>query len=1150
MIPVDPIVSIVIPVFDKLPFTRQCLDRLARHAASGPSFEVIVVDNASSDGTAAFFADGTRPDLDLVYVRNEVNEGFSRGNNIGARRARGRYLLFLNNDTIVTHGWLQAMVDTAERDPRVGIVGIKQLFPYTNLVHHTGIVFAADGTPRHIYPHVDGSRPHVNRQREYQAVTGACLLIARDLFDACGGFDEGYRNGYEDIDLCLTVRRRGRSVVCCTSGCIYHYGQISETRTDADRANAARLASRWGSTIVSDELTYFREDRADLEREAPAPTRAATPSRDVIYFADDLGPSSALTWVTAALVEALDRLGRRVAIRETSFAGLDAADRRRALARHMVATPPRGGVHIRWSHYRPEHLDLDVGGRVNLELFVINYLFGAPGTEPWDYWLQSVARNGCRKLALSGFCRDVLEQLGVPAADCALVQPGYAPEIDRVDAPPRRSPGRRLLTLTNSHDLERYGTRLLLDAYWSTFTRRDDVTLVIKDYGASSGETALADLLRAHRDRAAVEYVTTFTSKERLIELYKSCDAFVSAHRGEGFGMKILDALACGLPVVAPIFGGPADFLTPDNCLPVSFAMAPVGDCLDTRALRITNQPMWAEPDVQHLGQRLREIVESPDLGRRLGARGRSDVRDRFTWPRAAERLLTFADAALAERTPPRVPRAAEPARETSAYWLGCRVSVVIPTYNRAGTLRRCLDALERQSILPQEFEVVVVDDGSTDDTAAVAAAPRPFHVTYLRQTNAGPGAARNAGLLQAQGEIVLFIGDDIIADPRLLEAHLLAHATRTAPGTAVLGHIDWPRDRPATAVMDYVTGPASLQFAYALIPTRPSLDFRFFYTSNVSLERRFLADAAEDGVLFDPDFTAAAFEDAEFALRLAARGLEIVYEPDAGAVHDHWMDLESFARRELAAGRMAVVFYRKHPWLDEYLQVRWIADWTQAVNDLMDRPDLQARLRAIDAQSAAFLQTFADAAERARAESPPRPDETAASSLHDAVFAVIFDVARTRGKVTEWYASVRDSRKVDLAATLIACARRLEFLSASPDAMRQARGSLAWLERDASSDLEVHVADLDRRLRDAVDGAAAARDAADPGASLRARLAGLERQLARQTPSRLRLLGFLRRADLSIQYRLHRHARRLLPQYHAARGRLRQWLPGRPPSR
>jgi GT2 family glycosyltransferase len=699
---------------------------------------------------------------------------------------------------------------------------------------------------------------------------------------------------------------------------------------------------------------------------------------------------------------------------------------------------------------------------------------------------------------------------------------------------------------------------VLLDAYWSTFTRTDDVTLVVKDYGASSGDTTLRDLIRAGADSARVEYIAEFTSKEKLIELYKSCDAFVSAHRGEGYGMKILDALACGLPVITPLFGGPTDFCNVNNCLPVDFTLAPVGACLDTASLAIANGPMWAEPDPRSLAARLRQVVEAPGDARRLGEHARASVIDRFTWDATARSVIDLIDdhppASRSSRT---TATAAPTPAERSPYWLGCRVSVVIPTYNRSQKLRACLDALAAQTILPQELEVIVVDDGSTDETEVmIRASSYAFPLRYLRQANSGPGAARNAGVRESTGEKVLFLGDDIVADARLLESHLEAHARREAPTTAILGHIDWPPDLPRTSVMDFVCGPSSLQFAFDVIPRLPALDFRFFYTSNISLDRQWLLDAAGDGPIFDPDFTAAAFEDSELAMRLQRRGLEIVYAPEARAFHDHWMDLDGFARREYAAGRMAVVFYRKHPQIDSQLRVRWIGDWTRAVEELSARPELEARLRALDEQTDAFLRSLARTLDElgnlqhhlgvdvlhATGATRARPP------LLDVVFAVVFDVARTRGKVDEWYTDVRDPRKAELAKLLIGCARRLEFLSSTPEETQRLRGTISWLERDVIGGLASRLAALESHL-----GTVSHLPPAIDADALGARLAAIERQLNGGRPraaSRRVVIGWLRRADLSIQYRLHRHARgRFLPHYHAMRGRLKRWLP-KPASR
>ncbi|HEV8310149.1 MAG TPA: glycosyltransferase family 2 protein, partial [Methylomirabilota bacterium] len=131
--PID--VSIIIPVFNKLAFTRQCLDRIWRYTSAARPYEIIVVDNGSTDGTAAYFGQPAGLAGPVRYQRNPTNLGFAKANNIGAHQATGTYLLFLNNDTLPQPGWLEEMVKLAESDEAIGIVGIKQLFPYTNSIH-------------------------------------------------------------------------------------------------------------------------------------------------------------------------------------------------------------------------------------------------------------------------------------------------------------------------------------------------------------------------------------------------------------------------------------------------------------------------------------------------------------------------------------------------------------------------------------------------------------------------------------------------------------------------------------------------------------------------------------------------------------------------------------------------------------------------------------------------------------------------------------------------------------------------------------------------------------------------------------------------------------------------------------------------------
>jgi GT2 family glycosyltransferase/glycosyltransferase involved in cell wall biosynthesis len=1132
-----PDVSIIIPVLNKLEFTRQCLDRIWRNSGHEIAYEVIIVDNASSDGTSDWFANVSAFPRQLRYVRNRHNEGFAKANNTGARLSGSQYLLFLNNDTLVQPGWLAEMLRARRSDKSIGVVGIKQLFPYTNTIYHTGIVFAPGGIPQHLYPHLDASLPQVNKEREYQAVTGACLLIDRSLFEECGGFDEAYVNGYEDVDLCMAVGQRGRKIVCCTGSYIYHYGQISEGRTADDDRNAALFARKWSGRIREDRDDYLARDRADAAR-APrtSASRIQRLAEDCIYLADDLGQGSALTWMNADLALALHDRGVPVFISGAQRSSTLPASTRRRLAPLALQKKPVGGVQIKWSHYWPRHLNLELDGDVNLELFVVNYVFGSPGSEPWDYWLQCLRQNHHEKLPLSEFCKSVLSQVGVPDHQCHVLHPGYSPEIRDVEPPRRPGSSFRFLTVTNSHDLGRYNTLAIIEAYRQMFGPDEDVVLVIKDYGAVSGDPTIRDTIARRTGGPRIDYVGEFTDKRELIRLYKSCDAFVSAHRGEGFGMKILDAMACGLPVITPLFGGPTDYCTAATCVPVELSLVPMGDCLDSRSLTIANRPLWAQPDTRSLAEQMRKVHDEREAAAALGARARETVLDRFSWSHAASRLVEIASD-LRARRPRRSRSRVEPAPSSerqSPYWLGLRVSVIVPTHNRKDKLLACLDALARQSVLPQEFEVVVVDDGSTDGTGEALDSRRfPFDLRVYRQDGGGPGTARNLGIEQAAGELVLFIGDDILADERLLEEHLLAHAANLQPGAAILGRIDWPDSMTPNAVMEYVCGDGMLQFAYTLIPKLATIDYTFFYTSNISLKRQFLLDAADAGVRFDPGFRHAAFEDSEFAFRLTPRGLRIRYAERARAFHDHWMDLDSFAGRELHAGEMAVVYYRKHPGQDEALQVRWVAELTGPAGALLKQPELLHHLEAFDGQTDTLLRAQAASLEElltlgpqlGPGASPALSAERLRAALHN-VLRVIFDVERTRGKVREWFSGVDDPATVRAAQSLGSILRKIEFLNLNAGPLGLP-GTMSPIDTQIIASLRQKIAELE----DA--GAASSLEGLSPARRQ-------VRRAVRRIVASPVILGRLLAADRFVQARLQTA---WLERYQRVRSRIRNVL-------
>lgn len=246
--------SIVIPVRDNASLTRQCVDRLLEPRCA-PDAEIIVVDDASASPTRDLLAGYGEQ---IRVVTHAVNTGFARACNDGALAARGEYVIFLNNDTVPEAGWLAALTSCADRHERAGVVGSKLLYP-DGTVQHAGIVFDHDRYPRHLYVGFPATHPAVNKSRQLQAVTAACMLVRRAAFERVNGFDTAFRNGLEDVDLCLRLGALGYEVHYCHSSVVMHLESVTHGGF-RDRENTRLFRSRWSTRVQPDDLACYAED--------------------------------------------------------------------------------------------------------------------------------------------------------------------------------------------------------------------------------------------------------------------------------------------------------------------------------------------------------------------------------------------------------------------------------------------------------------------------------------------------------------------------------------------------------------------------------------------------------------------------------------------------------------------------------------------------------------------------------------------------------------------------------------------------------------------------------------------------------------------------------------------------------------------------
>jgi GT2 family glycosyltransferase/glycosyltransferase involved in cell wall biosynthesis len=260
-----PVVSIVIPTFNKAEYLYQCLESIL--AYTQVPFEVVVVDDCSQDQTPELLA---RLD-NATWVRNDANLEFIRTSNRGAGLASGRYLLFLNNDVTVTPQWLSTLLATMERYPECGAVQGKLIRPDGTL-QEAGTIIWRDGSALGYGRDDDPFRPEYSYVREVDYCSAACLLVRAELFRALGGLDERYLPAYyEDVDLCFGVRRLGYRVVFQPQVSVFHYefGSRSFARAEAlCRANQPKFARKWAAELEA-QHPHGRVLRARDRRAGP-----------------------------------------------------------------------------------------------------------------------------------------------------------------------------------------------------------------------------------------------------------------------------------------------------------------------------------------------------------------------------------------------------------------------------------------------------------------------------------------------------------------------------------------------------------------------------------------------------------------------------------------------------------------------------------------------------------------------------------------------------------------------------------------------------------------------------------------------------------------------------------------------------------------
>ncbi len=610
-----PSVTIVILCWNRWPLTERCLETLRRNTDLS-AVDVLVVDNGSEDETP----ERLRAIPWIRTIRNERNLGYVRGNNMGIRAADpASDVVLLNNDVEIHQpGWLETLRAAAVSAPDIGIVGCRLVLPNGRLLH-AGTYILPDTMWGQQIGALEADVNQYARLRDVEGVVFACAYVRRAALTALGGLSEDYVSYFEDTDFCLRARKAGFRTLCCGDVTIVH----AEHGSTGDKPGLFR------KIFSKSRKTFSRSWRGALEGRYSR--RLSWQS--IMNFSTGYAMSS------REIVRALDHAGVRVGYEYVYGRGTPfPVPEPEGMSDHLLDVVAARGV-----PRRPDVSVLYGQGDVfhrNRGRYRIGYTMLEVDGFPPD-WVEEA--NAMDEVWVpTRFNREGLLRCGVRKPIHVM---GLGVDVDHFHPGIRehRNPHGDYVFLSNFEWGERKQPELLMRVFNETFRSGDAVLLVCKVMHRD-GTIDLKEQVRAlgldpFGGRIAFVYNRDFSYAE-LGSLYRSADCYVSAGRGEGWDMPLMEAMACGLPTIATDWGAHTEFAHEGICYP----LATRGTIPAQAVCPYYDGFSWADPDPDHLRALLRRLCENREEAAEKGRRAAAEMASTWTWDRAAARIVARLD--------------------------------------------------------------------------------------------------------------------------------------------------------------------------------------------------------------------------------------------------------------------------------------------------------------------------------------------------------------------------------------------------------------------------------------------------------------------------------------------------------------------------
>jgi GT2 family glycosyltransferase len=603
-------VALIVLAWNRWELTRRCLDSLARTELEDA--QIIVVDNGSTDETPQRLAD--RRDCEVVTISR--NLGYVRGNNAGIQAApRNADIVLLNNDLVFGQAdWLKRMRSCAHSARDVGIVGCR-LRSTDGRLAHAGTYVMPDTLLGQQIANGEKDVSQYTDRRNVEGVVFACAYLRRELVDALAGLPEEYESYFEDTDVCLRAQELGFRVVLCGDVTLTHeeHGStrgLPGVRDEVFKKSRRAFESRW---------------RKKLERRY----------RQRVVWQSSMNLMGGYSVSSRAVLEALEEAWVHASYRYVYGPGTpyplpepEAAPTHRLHVVRNRRLPWRPPVSVVFGQGDVFHRNL---GRYKVG-FTMLEVDGFP--KEWskqaqrmdEVWVPNeLNRDGLRAGGLKRPIHKI--PLGV---DTHYFHPGGVAH---------RSPNEELVYLSVLEWGERKAPELLLQAFSEEFSVKEPVRLVCKISNRDRALSVREEIrkLGLSSSGGRISYLFNMDIPHcQLPALYRSADCFVSTSRGEGWGMPLLEAMACGLPAIATDWGGHQEFFDERVGYPLRIrgTVPAVARCPYYEGHR------WADPDPEHLRHLLRWVYEHREEAAERGSRAALEASQRWTWESTARAIV------------------------------------------------------------------------------------------------------------------------------------------------------------------------------------------------------------------------------------------------------------------------------------------------------------------------------------------------------------------------------------------------------------------------------------------------------------------------------------------------------------------------------